>query len=85
MAVAAMPALLAEVFLDVFIVSVFYRRLRLAARGTLARRRPSQDLVVGVSYGRAFFPGGLGVGNCGTRMPLDSSSPREIMARIKHL
>jgi len=32
LAVAAMPALLAEVFLDVFIVSVFYRRLRVAAQ-----------------------------------------------------
>jgi hypothetical protein len=42
MAVAAMPALLAEVFLDVFIVSVFYRRLRVAAQehwlGTALRR-----------------------------------------------
>ena len=42
MAVAAMPALLAEVFLDVFIVSVFYRRLRTAAQehwlGTALRK-----------------------------------------------
>lgn len=42
MAVAAMPALLAEVFLDVFIVSVFYRRLRLPAQehwlGTALRK-----------------------------------------------
>lgn len=42
MAIAAMPALLAEVFLDVFIVSVFYRRLRLAAQehwlGTALRK-----------------------------------------------
>lgn len=42
MAVAAMPALLAEVFLDVFIVSVFYRRLRIAAQehwlGTALRK-----------------------------------------------
>ncbi len=42
MAVAAMPALLAEVFLDVFIVSVFYRRLRIPARehwlGTALRK-----------------------------------------------
>jgi VanZ family protein len=42
MALAAMPALLAEVFLDVFIVSVFYRRLRTAARehwlGTAVRK-----------------------------------------------
>lgn len=42
LAVAAMPALLAEVFVDVFIVSVFYRRLRLAAQehwlGTALRK-----------------------------------------------
>lgn len=42
MAVAAMPALLAEVFLDVFIVSVFYRRLRIPVQehwlGTALRR-----------------------------------------------
>lgn len=42
MAVAAMPALLAEVFLDVFIVSVFYRRLRVPAQehwlGTALRK-----------------------------------------------
>lgn len=41
-AVAAMPALLAEVFVDVFIVSVFYRRLRTAAQehwlGTALRK-----------------------------------------------
>lgn len=41
-AVTAMPALLAEVFVDVFIVSVFYRRLRLAAQehwlGTALRK-----------------------------------------------
>lgn len=41
-AVAAMPALLAEVFVDVFIVSVFYRRLRIAAQehwlGTALRK-----------------------------------------------
>jgi hypothetical protein len=42
MAIAAMPGLLAEVFLDVFIVSVFYRRLRRAAQehwlGTALRK-----------------------------------------------
>lgn len=42
MAVAAMPALLAEVFVDVFIVSVLYRRLRIAAQehwlGTALRK-----------------------------------------------
>jgi hypothetical protein len=42
MTVAAMPALLAEVFLDVFIVSVLYRRLRVAAQehwlGTAVRK-----------------------------------------------
>jgi len=42
MTLAATPALLAEVFVDVFIVSVFYRRLRIAAQehwlGTALRK-----------------------------------------------
>jgi hypothetical protein len=49
MAIAAMPALLAEVFVDVFIVSVFYRRLRRAAQehwlGTALRKTGWMALV----------------------------------------
>ncbi len=84
-AVAAMPALLAEVFLDVFIVSVFYRRLRLAAQehwlGTALRKTWWLALVTAA----LFFSGWLGFGNRGTRMPLDWPGHRKIIARMKNL
>ncbi len=82
MAVAAMPALLAEVFLDVFIVSVLYRRLRMAAQehwlGTALRKTWWLALVTA----GASCPGWLVSWKPPPRLSLDRSRHRKDPPRI---